>query len=274
MILGLLTAVLVAAAAQVYNGVPATAAHGGTVRGVLTAQPQADDPRNLTLDFAQYRDGREQPIRDYDVDMTQRMHVIVVSDDFGTFLHVHPVEAADGHFRGPLALPHAGRYYIYADSQPHGLDHTVLRFTVDAGNAPAPAAAAPPPKSATAVTGPYRVTLDTLSLPAGKTAMLMVHITRGEKPAADLHPYLGGSAHAVFINTASLAYIHVHPMSMDGMEMSDTAMSDMGTLPDSAHVDPAMMLHVAVPGPGTYRLWLQFRGGSALYVAPFELTAR
>jgi hypothetical protein len=34
-----------------------------------------------------------------------------------------------------------------------------------------------------------------------------------------------------------------------------------------------MVLHVSVKEPGTYKLWLQFRGGSQLYIAPFVLVA-
>ena len=57
---------------------------------------------------------------------------------------------------------------------------------------------------------------------------------------------------------------------MSSMSME---MGEMKDLPDSAKVDPAMMLHVAVPKAGTYKLWFQFRGGGQLYVAPFVLTA-
>ena len=52
---------------------------------------------------------------------------------------------------------------------------------------------------------------------------------------------------------------------MSGMEMPD--------LPDGAKVAPAMMMRVIAPVTGTYKLWLQFRGGNTLYVAPFVLTA-
>jgi len=43
--------------------------------------------------------------------------------------------------------------------------------------------------------------------------------------------------------------------------------------PDSASSPPDMVLHVSVKEPGTYKLWLQFRGGNQLYIAPFVLVA-
>ena len=62
---------------------------------------------------------------------------------------------------------------------------------------------------------------------------------------------------------------------MHGMDMSMPGMAgmEMPSLPDSASVSPDMALHVTVREAGTYKLWLQFRGGATLYVAPFVLTA-
>jgi hypothetical protein len=34
------------------------------------------------------------------------------------------------------------------------------------------------------------------------------------------------------------------------------------------------MLHATLRKPGEYKLWLQFRGGDALYVAPFVVIGR
>jgi hypothetical protein len=35
-----------------------------------------------------------------------------------------------------------------------------------------------------------------------------------------------------------------------------------------------MMIDVELHEPGTYKLWLQLRGGGQLYIAPFVLTAQ
>jgi hypothetical protein len=45
-------------------------------------------------------------------------------------------------------------------------------------------------------------------------------------------------------------------------------------LPENSNSPADMMLHVTIKEPGVYKLWLQFRGGSELYVAPFILTAQ
>jgi len=53
----------------------------------------------------------------------------------------------------------------------------------------------------------------------------------------------------------------------------DMDMGEPAELAADAKVEPAMALHVVAPGPGRYKLWLQFSGGGTLYVAPFVLTA-
>jgi hypothetical protein len=103
--------------------------------------------------------------------------------------------------------------------------------------------------------------------------MLVATIAKGGKPATDLQPYLGGAAHAVFIGATDDSYVHVHPMAGTDMSPMSMDMGEMKDLPDSAKVNPAMMLHVVAPKAGRYKLWFQFRGGGQLYVAPFVLTA-
>jgi hypothetical protein len=89
--------------------------------------------------------------------------------------------------------------------------------------------------------------------------MLPIRIARNGKPATDLHPYLGAAGHAVFIDTSSLAYVHVHPM-LPGGKMKGAG--------------PKMVLHVPGLPVGTYKLWLQFQGGTKVYTAPFTIAAR
>jgi hypothetical protein len=117
--------------------------------------------------------------------------------------------------------------------------------------------------------GPYEIDLSTVRLRAGSTTMIDVEILKDGKPATDLHPYLGVPAHAVFLNAQDLTYVHVHPMGMDQMDMS----VEPPPMPENAASPAEMMLHVGVKETGTYKLWLQFRGGTQLYVAEFTLNA-
>jgi hypothetical protein len=217
------------------------------------------------------------------------LHVIVVSDDFKQFLHIHPVLGPDGHFTIEQTFPEAALYHIYADGEPQGIGQQVFRFDIGIGGKVAAATRTLVPTGTKVVSGPYTVELSTTTIAAGKDAPIAVHILRAGKPATDLHPYLGALAHAVFLNARDLTYVHVHPMplgsdsmgSMPGMDMSsmpgmsgmDMSGMDMKPLPDSATSSPDMRLHLVLRERGTYKLWLQFRGGTSVYVAPFVITA-
>ena len=48
---------------------------------------------------------------------------------------------------------------------------------------------------------------------------------------------------------------------------------DPPPLPENSISPSTMMLHVAVREAGQYKLWLQFRGGTGLYVAEFTVNA-
>lgn len=128
--------------------------------------------------------------------------------------------------------------------------------------------------------GPYRVTISTARLAAGQEAVLKVHLAKDGRPASDLHGYLGGAAHAVFVNARTLAYAHVHPTIGPEGAMTGMAMNHMRAMPaareisDTGHVPADYALHVGPQQPGRYKLWLQFRGGQTLYVAPFSIDVR
>ena len=257
-----------------------------SVRGVFAlagATPKAESrltvrytgPTGALLDFFQWDRARGTPLTRYAVDMSKRMHVIVISDDFRHFEHVHPEPEARGVFALRLDVPVQGGYHVYSDSVPIGLGQQVFRYDLQFGSA----VSGPPdltPTSRTVHAGPYAVTLDTLRLRADATTMLGVRFTKNGRPAADLRPYLGGAAHAVFINARTLAYAHVHPFQgamAPALPMPGMPDDDPPELSADAHLDPTMTLHVNAPTRGTYKLWLQFRGGENLYVAPFVLRA-
>jgi hypothetical protein len=120
--------------------------------------------------------------------------------------------------------------------------------------------------------GPYEVDLSSVRLHAGRMDMVDVEILKNGKPAQDLHPYLGAPAHAVFLNTQDLTYVHVHPMAVGAMTMDMS--KPMPDLPDNASVSGEMMLHIAIREAGTYKMWLQFRGeNNQLYIAEFTVLA-
>lgn len=226
----------------------------------------------LDFSFADAATGK--PITKFDIDMTKQLHLIIVSDDFREFRHVHPTLQPSGHFTIDQTLDPSKSYEIYADATPHGHPKQVFRFAVGEGGS---ASKDLSERSRVANVDGYTVSLSTNAVMTGESE-IHVTIAKNGKPATDLHPYLGAPAHAVFLNAADLSYVHVHPMppgmKMPHMTMSDTeSMGSEHPLPDSATLQATMLLHVHLAEPGTYKLWLQFRGGDGLHVAPFVVTA-
>ncbi|CAN5552349.1 hypothetical protein BH10ACI4_BH10ACI4_16280 [soil metagenome] len=250
---------------------------GGTAKteGHLRVTPSGKDPLTQHLDLWMTTPPSAAPIRNYAVEMTKKLHVVIVSADFGKFMHIHPALNATGHFTIDQQFPAPGLYYVYADGEPNNLDHQVFRFEVNVGPNASQKPIALSPTGREVNVGPYTVDLSQVKLHAGGMDMIDVHILKGDKAATDLHPYLGANAHAVFLNGKDLSYVHVHPMAMGDMAaMSNGAMKMPADLPENSISSPDMMLHLSIKEPGTYKMWLQFRGGNQLYVAPFVVTAQ
>ncbi len=231
------------------------------------------------LDFAMTRAANGPAVRDYQVELTKKLHVIIVNDDLSVFLHVHPRLLQNGHFVLDQHFPAEGKYHIFADATPAGLEQQVFRFDVGIGAVSARHTGALIPTGTLVTAGPYTVTLSTATLTVGRPEMIQIHIAKHGAPARDLHPYLGVAAHAVLVQSTDQSYVHAHSMSggsMGHMDLDAGAMTHAKSPvnPDTALIGPDSMLHVTLREPGEYKLWLQFRGGDALYVAPFVVTGR
>jgi hypothetical protein len=265
---------IVSARAEVLKGESSLQGSQAQTEGFLRATAPAGNALEQRLDVWMTMPGSAAPIKDYQIEMTKKLHMIIVSDDFKTFLHVHPTLAPTGHFLLTQQFPAAGTYFVYADALPNALNHQVFRFKLDVGHASPPSARDLPTTGMGVQTGPYEVDLSTVRVHSRKMEMVDVEVLENGQPAKDLHPYLGAPAHAVFLNAKDLSYVHIHPMAGDMMSMPMDMSKPMPELPDGASVSGEMMLHIALWEPGTYKLWLQFRGANdKLYVAEFTILA-
>lgn len=186
-------------------------------------------------------DGRA--VREFDLEHTKRMHLIVVRRDLTGFQHLHPTLSQDGTWTTPLTLPEPGAYRVFADfsvdGQPTTLaDDLQVDGAVRSRELPAPA------KSAE--TDGFRVGLTDGSVRAGQESGLTFGVTRNGRPVS-LQDYLGAKGHLVALREGDLAFLHVHP--------------------DAS----SLRFEATFPNAATYRLFLQFQVAGRVHTAAFTL---
>src|SRR4051812_31973139 len=124
-------------------------------------------------------DRRGRPVRDFDVEHTKRMHLIVVRRDMTGFQHLHPTENRDGTWSVPVTLPDAGAYRVFADFSVHDKPHTLAdELTVDGS---VRSRTLPAPVRSADVDG-LRVTLTEGAAKAGAESELAFTVTRDGTP--------------------------------------------------------------------------------------------
>jgi hypothetical protein len=224
------------------------------VRGLAVADHglrlEVDDPdlRRGAAERLRFRivdtDGR--PVRDFDVEHTKRMHLIVVRRDMTGFQHLHPRMRADGTWTTPVRLPAAGSYRLFADFAHDGEATTLAGDIRVDGPAELRALPAVTP-SATSADG-YDVRLAARALHAGQASDLRFTVTKGGRPV-QTEPYLGAGGHLVALREGDLAFLHVHPSK--GSHPGEVGFA------------------ATFPTPGRYRLFLQFQVAGRVQTVAF-----
>lgn len=193
------------------------------------------------------------------------VHVIVVDDDLSAITHLHPQIAEDGSVREQLTFAHGGRFRVLVDAYSDEPDVPPnFQLTQDltvAGDDPAPALPAFTPT--VEVDGiRFTMTGGEPRLQATTPATFAVRVEQNGAPVT-FDRYFGATAHAIFFEATSLAYMHTHVCPCDG-----------NAGPGTGESTAAGLLNVALlpPSPGTWRLFLQVKVGGRVHTAPFTLT--
>ncbi|MBS1878304.1 MAG: hypothetical protein JST31_02205 [Actinobacteria bacterium] len=180
-------------------------------------------------------------VRDFDLEHTRRLHLIVVRRDLSGFQHLHPRQLADGSWSTPLELAEPGTYRVFADFSHDGSARTLasdLQADGQVHSRPLP------PVAPVATVDGLEVRLVGATSRAGEESELSFTVSRDGRPVA-LADYLGAKGHLVALREGDLAFLHVHP-DADRLRFMAT-----------------------FPSAGRYRLFLQFRSGGAVHTAAF-----
>jgi hypothetical protein len=244
------------AVGQIHDSAAATAQDDMTM-AIDPTRGLAVSENSLTLDLARRtarptqqfllafrilgKDGRA--VRDFDLEHTKRMHLIVVRRDLTGFQHLHPTLRADGTWTTPLTLPEAGTYRVFADFSVDNQPTTLADDLQVDGNVHSRQLAAAA-KSAT--TDGFRIRLVDGSVRADQESGLTFTVTRDGRPVP-LQDYLGAKGHLVALREGDLAFLHVHPD------------------------ENSLRFESTFPNAGNYRLFLQFKVAGRVHTAAFTL---
>ncbi|MBW4685692.1 MAG: hypothetical protein KME40_11475 [Komarekiella atlantica HA4396-MV6] len=183
------------------------------------------------------------------------MHLIVVSNDFQSFNHIHPTYKGNGRFEVQANFPHPGNYTLFSDYKVAGKAEqvSVLKAEVP-GTSPAT------PKIDLATTKTFGNTKANLKLSQstikiGQEVHLIFNLqdAASNQPLKDLKPYLGERGHLVILKQSSSLtqadYIHAHAMKNT----------------------PTAEVHfiTSFPKAGKYKMWGQFNRNSKIITADF-----
>ncbi|WP_089155304.1 hypothetical protein [Micromonospora sp. NBS 11-29] len=201
----------------------------------------------------QIRDDQRRAVTRFAVVHDKPMHVIVVRRDLTGYRHLHPTMSADGTWSVPLMPSDPGSWRMYADFTAVADDGrqvaTVLGadLAVPGGYAPRPLPAPATSAMVDGFTAAYTGTPE-----VGRAVPLRFRVTGAAGAAAPLEPYLGAYGHLVALREGDLGYLHVHP--------------------EPAPDGDAVTFWVTAPGPGRYRMFLDFQVGGVVRTAEFTLS--
>ncbi len=274
-----------------------------TTKLAFSSNPNAipvGQPVTWTLQISDAKSG--DAVNDFEIEMTKKMHLIVVKNDLSWFNHIHPQFQGQGKFTVTTALPSAGTYKIYADYTLANAGQEVPQFEfATAGQTVTPAKvsivpdkmqgmwlvnkfnAHPESEPDTKGGAVYEVALMPMPMPilAGQDVMLHFQIRDAKgTPVKDLQPYLGAMGHCVILSSDTNSYLHSHPMSgegtmshsmgdMKGMDhsMGDMKMNQSGLV--KAQSGPDVRFHTNFPHAGLYKVWGQFQHKRKIITASF-----
>ncbi|WP_337104264.1 hypothetical protein [Paenibacillus sp. YIM B09110] len=215
-------------------------------------EPQAGVPSKLSLSIA---GGGGKPIDAFDITNEKLLHLIVVSEDLQHFQHVHPEYKGGGVFELPVTFPASGKFKLYADFVPTGLNELTRTGLVTVSGTTAGSAVLKPSEMLETSVDGMKVKLEFSDELAPQTQMSMTYTFTDEKtgdPITDLELYLGAVGHVVAIDQTTEQFIHIHPLNW-------------------ASSGPQAVFGAAFPVSGIYKVWGQFQRNGKTFVVPFVI---
>jgi len=216
------------------------------------------------------------PLQNLTITHERLVHVIIASEDFSIFAHIHPEDFGPvtpdmkkkAEFPVPFTFPKAGRYLIAVDSAVKDISFSE-HFTLDVDGEPRMAQYKKDLSQKKLFEG-YEVTLSSepKRIVAGKEATLSYVIKKNGEGVKDLEPYLSALMHIAIVQADLNNFIHTHgelPGAVEGQHHMTGHMHM--TVPEK--FGPGIDAHVVFPAKGLYQVFGEIKHHGKVIVTSF-----
>jgi copper transport protein len=235
----------------------------------------------ITLTFT-LRDYQGKPVRDLVLDHNRIVHVVIASEDFSVFAHIHaedsgpisPEMLQTAAFPVHYAFPKPGQYLVSVDYTERAYIFSD-QFYLNVGPSGTMKAPQSENYSLEQKVDGYDVTLKTSPaiLKAGAPATLDYHIEKGGQPFAEMTPYLAVPMHISIIRDDLMGFLHIHgllPVSLAGKLLGESIHASHLLLPDKFGPD-IEATNFSFSSPGIYHIFGEFSAAGKVVVTQFTV---
>jgi hypothetical protein len=236
-----------------------------------TAVPQTGVATDLTFTIT---NPEGNPFPDLQLSHERILHVIVISEDFEEFLHIHPEDLGvvteemkeAARFTTRFTPSKAGRYLISTDFA-NADEHFSKQFTIVVEGSPQMTPVVED-FSALKTFGDYRVYLSSHEpFTANMETSIHYSISKNGQPVTDLQPYLGAPMHFAVVRGTLENFIHTHGTihTEDHMDHSGHHMA----VPEQ--FGPDLEARIIFPEAGTYHIFGEFKHDGVVIPTHFQV---
>ncbi|MEK7630868.1 MAG: cytochrome c biogenesis protein CcdA [Patescibacteria group bacterium] len=237
----------------------------------VNTDPIMSKPGEMTKISIALKDEKGLPLQDLKEEHERLIHVIIVSEDLKTFMHVHPDDfgpitdemRAKGEFPIYVTFPRAGTYSLATGFSHKNHEGTVRNTITVVGGKPEPVAIVKNIMREEKFKG-FAVSLKTNpdQIQSGVPAHLEYTMTDDSgKPVGDMVSYLGAPMHLAIWSYDLGYFLHTHG-EVPGYGHQ---------VPADASFGPMIDAHTAFPYPGLYRVFAQFSRDGDVYTTTFDI---
>jgi len=236
------------------------------------ARIKAGSPATIFL-FVKDLDGK--PLQDLTITHDRLLHVIITSQDFSVFAHIHPEDLGPitpemiktARFPVHYTFPKAGQYLIAVDSAVKDSPFSE-HFSVDVTGEPQ-TGSLKKDFAREKRFGNYLVTLSSTPerISSGKEVTLSYLIKKNGMPVNDLQPYLSAPMHIAVISADLNNFIHAHGELPGTSSPQSHGSHHHMTVPEE--FGPRIEAHLSFPAKGVYQIFAEVKHQGKVMLTSF-----